>query len=644
MRRKFLIILSFVFSLLPDMLQAQLCQGSLGDPIINTTFGAGANPGAPLISATTSYQYSANDCPADGFYTVRNNTSSCFSATWHSVASDHTGDLNGYFMLVNASVQPSAFYLDTVRGLCGGITYEFAAWIMNVLLPSGCNGAGNQPNLTFSIERTDGTVLQSYNSGNISTTSIPTWRQYGFFFTTPGGVSDVVLRIVNNAAGGCGNDLALDDITFRPCGPLLTPSISGASSTNASHCQGSLITYMLNCAVSGGFNNPVYMWQSRLNNNPWFDVPIVNINTLNVTFVPTTPPGVYQYRMVVAEAGNMGSVQCRIASQPLTVSVNANPVTTVTNNGPICEGTSITLLATGGTQYAWTGPNGYTASGSPLLINNSQLNQSGRYYVTVTNATGCSTRDSTDIAVNPGAVAVTSFSSASLCAGDSIQLSAAGGISYQWTPSAGLSNINIANPKSSPALSTVYSVIVTNAFACKDTATVNINLVTKPLVDAGPDKVILKGQSTTLSATVTGNANTYEWSPAAYINNIYSLQPVVNPPADFRYILRAISTAGCGAASDTMFVKVYDDLFIPNAFSPNGDGLNDTWNIPALSAYPSFELFVYSRWGELVFQTRDKPKPWDGRCKDKPCPVGAYTYVIKAGDNNIFRGTVIIIQ
>src|SRR4051812_45523029 len=131
------------------------------------------------------------------------------------------------FMLVNASVQPGVFYLDTVRGLCGNTTYEFAAWIINVLLPTSCGGAGNQPNLTFSIEKTDGTVLQSSNTNNIPPSSPPTWKQYGFFFTTPSAVSDIVLRIVNNAPGGCGNDLALDDITFRPCGPQIMETIDG---------------------------------------------------------------------------------------------------------------------------------------------------------------------------------------------------------------------------------------------------------------------------------------------------------------------------------------------------------------------------------------------------------------------------------
>jgi len=639
---KFLTIL-FFSSLLLQFSNAQLCQGSLGDPIVNTTFGKGANPGAPLLSATTNYQYVSGDCPNDGFYTVRNNTSACFGNSWHSINSDHTGDGGGYFMLVNASIQPSAFYLDTVRGLCGNSTYEFAAWIMNVLLPSSCSSAGNQPNLTFSIERTDGTVLQSYNSGNIASTATPTWKQYGFFFTTPAAGADIVLRIVNNAAGGCGNDLALDDITFRPCGPLLTPTITGLPSTTVLLCEGIGGTYTLNVAVSGGFTNPVFMWQTRVNNGPWFDVPVTNLNTLHVTLVSAVPPSSYQYRLVVAEAGNMGSPQCRIASQLFTIVVNAKPVTTATNDGPVCEGNTITLTATGGSQYAWTGPNGFTGTGSPLLLNNVQLNQAGKYYVTVTSPAGCSRMDSTIILVNPAPAATTGLTNASICNADSIQLTAGGGISYQWIPATGLSNANVSDPKASPAVTTVYSVIVSNAFSCRDTVTITVNVVNKPVVNAGPDKTILKGQSIQLTGTVTGNGNTFSWSPATHINDIFSLQPIVNPQADARYILSAVSNFGCGTSSDTMLVKVYNGIFIPNAFSPNADQLNDTWNIPALSAYPSFELFVYGRWGQLVFYTKDKQLPWNGTYKNTPCPNGAYTYIIKAG-NDVLKGIVMIIR
>ena len=157
----------FLFFFICLQLQAQQCQGSLGDPIINYTFGSGTNPGAPLSAATTAYQYKNGDCPPDGFYTIITNTNSCFGNTWHTITADHTGNnTNGYFMLVNAKIEPIAFFIDTVRGLCSNTTFQFSAWIANVLKPSACNSNGIQPNITFSIEKLDGTVLQTFNTNN----------------------------------------------------------------------------------------------------------------------------------------------------------------------------------------------------------------------------------------------------------------------------------------------------------------------------------------------------------------------------------------------------------------------------------------------------------------------------------------------
>lgn len=631
--------------LITTVTRAQLCQGSLGDPIVNITFGSGANPGPPLTAAATTYQYVASDCPNDGFYTVRNRTDQCFGNSWYSIPADHTGDPNGYFMLVNASYQPGAFYLDTVRGLCGGTTYEFAAWIMNVILPSSCGSNSIQPDLTFRIEQTNGTILQTYNTGSIAPPSSINWKQYGFFFTTPAGVNDIVLRILNNAPGGCGNDIALDDITFRPCGPQLTPSITGLGSTTATLCEGSGGNFTFNCAVSGGFNNPVFQWQSRTNNGPWFDIALATQTTVSGFILPSAPVGAYQFRLLVAEAGNMGSPQCRIASQPITVNVVANPVTTAASNGPVCEKNTLVLTAGGGTQYTWTGPNGYSSTTNPAQLNNIQLNQAGKYYVLVKNDAGCSKLDSTIVVVNTAPVVTTGFTTANICKGDSIQLAASGGPSYNWVPATGLSGTTIANPKASPSFNTIYRVIVTNTAGCKDSAAISINVTDLPVVDAGPDQAMFRGRNLQLDGKGSGAGYVFSWSPAQYISDVNILNPVINPPSDIQYILTAVSVTGCKNVSDTMLVKVYRDLYIPNAFSPNGDGLNDTWNIPALSAMPGFELFVYNRYGTLIFQTKKQPVAWDGTYKGAACNIGVYTYVIKPADGKEpIMGTVMLIR
>src|SRR6478672_6919706 len=82
---------------------AQLCPGSLGDPVVNISFGSGLYFGNPLAAAATSYVFQQSYCPFDGYYSVVNQTSLCYSGTWHTLLQDHTGNENGYFMLVNAS-------------------------------------------------------------------------------------------------------------------------------------------------------------------------------------------------------------------------------------------------------------------------------------------------------------------------------------------------------------------------------------------------------------------------------------------------------------------------------------------------------------------------------------------------------------
>jgi len=369
--------------------------------VVNITFGSGSNPGPALRAATTTYTYYGSDCPGDGYYTVTNSTLGCFSSTWHSAYSDHTGNPNGYFMLINASYQPSDFYLDTVKGLCPNTTYQFAAWIANVLIPSACGGTGIQPNITFSIESpSGGPPLATSNTGNIASTNSLSWTQYGLVFTTPVGVTDIVLRMTNNAPGGCGNDLALDDITFRPCGPKVQAGITGntSGSDTISYCIDGQSSLTFDGAISPGYNAPTYQWQvSTDTGNTWTDIPGQQGTTYTRPVSATA--GFFQYRLIVGEGANVSVPSCRVSSNLITVRVSPKPVPDAVNDGPKCQGDTITLKAFGGAQYTWTGPGGFTAAGQAVSLNNITPPQSGQYQVLVTTTYGCTQTDVTNVVV-----------------------------------------------------------------------------------------------------------------------------------------------------------------------------------------------------------------------------------------------------
>lgn len=626
-------------------LHSQLCSGSLGDPIINITFGSGSNPG-PSLATTTNLQYVPFDCPNDGSYTVRSNTLQCFVSSWHNINADHTGDANGYFMLINASLQTSEFYIDTVKGLCPGTTYEYAAWIMNVLLSSACEGNGINPNLTFNIEKTDGTVLQTYSTSDITASANPAWKQYGFFFTTPADAADVVVRISNNSFGGCGNDLAIDDITFRACGAKLAPFIMGIEGIVKELCEGDNADVTLSCNISAGYNNPSYQWQQSTDNGSTFtDIPGAEAATYVKNITAAVPVGSYPYRIIVAEGNNIHLPSCRVASGVLTIRVNSTPASTAITNSPVCEGTPLVLSASGGSEYAWSNENIFSASGASVTINTAQLSDSGKYYVSVTSTKGCKQTDSTIVNIMPAPHATTSFSNKTICEGDSLFLNSSGGASYLWSPSAGLSSAVVASPFAKPADTTIYTVVVQNETGCKDSATITINVGAAPEADAGPDKNVAEGQSVQLSGNAVGNNLSYTWSPGIFITDVHALQPVVNPANDVTYYLTVSSNDGCGVSEDSVRVHVFKTVIIPNAFSPNGDGINDTWNIKALNSYDDYELSVFNRYGRTVFTTKNYSKQWDGSFNGKLLPVGTYYYVLdlKQGLPKL-KGFVVILR
>jgi gliding motility-associated-like protein len=614
---------------------AQLCTGTLGNPTANFTFGRGTNYGPQLSASVTSYSYVSKDCPDDGQYTLVNSSFDCFSQAWHVVQADHTpSESNGYFMLVNASSSAGDFYVNTVTGLCANTTYEFAAWIMNVLKPSSCSGDGIDPNLTFKIETTNGSLLASINTKDILETQTPVWQQFGLFFSTPPGVTTVVCRITNNTPGGCGNDLALDDITLSPCGPQVNTKVTANNSDFIDACVNSNTSFVISSTVSAGFQNPVQQWQKSIDGGvTWTD--IAGATGVNYTTPSVTTTGSTKYRMIIAEAANFGSPNCRLTANAVTVNITPLPFVQATNYVFGCFGSDVALFASGGTTFKWTGPNGFTSNSQHPVIPKVKYSDAGLYKVVVSSAGGCSNTDSTNLDIYPAAHAIITVSrDVTICEGAGTALSAAGGVRYRWTPVAGLSNDTIANPIASPKDNTRFTVTVFSDYGCTDTASIMVNVLKKPIANAGPDKKTRPGRPVFLNGSVKGTDYSYQWTPFSSIVNSQSLQPSVSPSADAKYTLTVTSNAGCGSTTDDVFIKVYDKIYIPNAFSPNGDGINDNWIIEPLDLFDESITYVYNRYGEIVYKSNGYTKPWDGTRNGKPLPSGNYYYAIDLRTNN----------
>jgi len=612
--------------------QAQVCTGSLGDAIINVDFGTGTNAtGVPLAAGITTYTF-ATVTPSDGQYTIVHSTANMHPTTWWQTT-DHTGNANGYMMVVNASIAADNFYQQTISGLCPGTTYEFAAWIMNLLRGDGIN-----PNITFTISNAAG-ILKTVTTGNIPEATSPTWKQYGTFFTTPATGGNITLTMSNNAPGGNGNDIVLDDITFKPCGPTVTSSFSSTASANISACAGDNASYTMSANVSSSsYVAPMYQWQTY-QNGAWADIAGAVTTTYKANFIPAVA-GTYQYRLAVGDGVNVTSPSCRVVSNVLTVTINTPPSSSVSGTISICEGNTISLTASVGDSYNWSGPGGYASTQQNLVINNATVANSGIYNVTVIKS-GCSTNASIPVTVKTKPTAAVS-SDVTICKGETTALLATGGVSYQWSPVAGLSDANSANPVANPQDTTIYTVAVTNASGCTATASVVVNVIQPTVVNAGADIKMSEGQSVTLNGKIKGNVTSYYWTPTQYLSNANILNPIVNPANDITYTLHTVSA--CGEVTDDVFIRVYKKVVIPNAFTPNNDGINDTWNIEALDTYPESLTQVFDRAGNLVFKSQGYGKAWDGRYRGSPLPAGTYYYTIDLKPGSKLSGYVVILR
>lgn len=227
-----------------------------------------------------------------------------------------------------------------------------------------------------------------------------------------------------------------------------------------------------------------------------------------------------------------------------------------------------------------------------------------------------------------------------VCSGQSLTLSATGGIGYRWEPCIDLSDCNGATTVAAPLSKQLYTVTVTNADGCIDTSKVLVD-VRGGFASAGPDKVICTGEAATLSAT---GGVSYLWEPCNLFVDCTAANALLksNELTDQPFIVHVTDQYGCTDADtvNVSFAKQVGRIFIPASFTPNADGKNDVFKVISDQALPNFHLLVFNRFGEKVFESLDPSKGWDGKIKSSKAPVGTYIYQLTIHTNNVQCGDV----
>jgi gliding motility-associated-like protein len=563
---------------LSSKIQAQ----SLGDPIVNITFGSGTATHAGALAAdsgSTSYTYTSADFPNDGSYTIERTTNS--PNVWWTTT-DHTGNTNGYMMVVNASVSKTDyFYKRQVTGLCGATTYQFSAWVGN-LLKSQDN---SPPNITFSILNTDGTPIQSFNTGAIAlNTSGFKWIQETFNFTLPAGVTTVIIQMTNNSNGGApANDLALDDITFRPYGDPIAAVFTQSTTATQTTCVGTAqtITVQSTTTLSAGYVQKLQI----LVNGVWTDLSIASTNT---TFTATSPTaaGTYYYRLVTALADNVSSAQCVVGSNQLSLTVQAGATAAFAVADTTCLGNATVFtdksVSTGATITNWLWDFGdnqtstlqnpshtYATSGTKIV------------HLTVTNSNGCTSTANPDtiyVSIPPTAkfnIPLTGCVTQPVTITDQSTPGEGTITTWLWdygdgTPTETKTNNQPFTHTFATASTTPYTVtlVVTGKGSCpvRKTNTIKINAI--PAVNFGLPSVCQTDfyANFTDSTTIAGNsANfTYLWNfgdkhaTTTYPNTSTLKNPQHHYSDTGRYVvsLTVTSAAGCAVtATKTLTVN-----------------------------------------------------------------------------------------
>ena len=595
-----------------------LCEGSLGNNIFTAgDFGAGtANIPSADPGIAPGYTYTTSMPPNDGQYTITNDIAQWSYAFNWLEPQDNSSNPDGYMMVVNASYQPGLFYEQTVDGLCENTTYEFSADIIN-LIRNGFNAI--KPNVSFLI---DGQVV--FQTGDIPESE--TWNTYGFSFDTEPWQTSVILALQNNAPGGGGNDLALDNITFRPCGP----EVSILPETIANICEDGEPITISATVIGDQYPTPVFQWQQSFDEGAtWEDIGGENSDSFTHTNLSS---GWYYYRFSLANnVSNLENLNCQVFSNTKIIQVVPKFYTVIDT---LCEGV------------------GYEQADNIYAL-------SGIYTDSLISSIGCDSIVTLELTILENNLQVAYFPSLQSCPGANDAFIEIGDIINGHEPVAHVANealvppFDLLNPGN-------YDMIATDRYGCTYEESVVVTAASELVltIESNQDSILL-GEAVNLKAFCNFSPADIQWEPA-YLFDCFEitdcLSPTIFPLANTTVQLTASTAEGC-LVSDRINIMVEEArlVYIPNVFSPNFDGINDYFTV--YGAVPNVQqvkrLTVFDRWGGVLFERRnflpnDESKGWDGRKDGGKLDVGIYVYLAEVefldGVREVYGGDVLLVE
>jgi gliding motility-associated-like protein len=203
-------------------------------------------------------------------------------------------------------------------------------------------------------------------------------------------------------------------------------------------------------------------------------------------------------------------------------------------------------------------------------------------------------------------------------------------VSYLWNFGDGITS-TLENPNHTYPVSGSYTakLKIKGKGACAVDSFSKVVTIAVFNIQASPDQIIEEGQNVQLN--VTGGGATFQWVPSTFLNNYQIANPVSSPTEDITYEVIAKNQSGC-IDVDTVRIKVnqIQDIYVPDAFTPNNDGLNDIFKPTMGSKFLLVDFSIFSRWGQKIYSTSEKARGWNGKIAAKDLPQGVYVWIIRA--------------